>query len=389
MAAKKIMPEEYATEVMEFRIDRTVFTGDRYDALRQQIDQREEGILPLYPAIGQGLKLINGMAGTWPAGPTYNRLHPALDFAGPALRDDLLQLKDVTEEDLLALSRPGRTIEILTGPKVGVPMAEEMYRRAVAGMEANNGRYTVIKPLGPADWLEPLRDLFIKNKVDLANYAYGFMDEFRKGTGLVPRDHPLSFRGMIEDEFVNPLVAHCGLNPENVLIPDVSNPGYYYEYLLERGVDDIHGGIGWGAHYAFVDGSTGLVWELTNALDHIEVCVRVLTFLEMSQMGIMQVTLDAISDAQTALHSGGGNWFEALTEANSIGLREILLADRLSTWLDGFVEDDQTWQRWVGHIPSCLTKFTGLFPCTVVNAFTDVAFHYASQVAQKPRAALH
>lgn len=380
---------EYPTKTFEYRLYETPDgQGAYYDVMRAI--EEAGGVLKLYPAISPGLKLIRGLAWDGPKGPTYHRFHPARDFAGDGLRHDLEALKYVTRLQLEGETRPGRIINVVPGPKVGQEMAEQMFQMANEVMGEQNGRCTFIKPLGPADWLEPLRDKFIEAGTDLTNYGYGYMDEFRLRPGVtVPATHPLSFRGKIEREFVTPLVQHCGLKHENVKIPDTEDTADYDDWLEERGLDCCFGGIGWGGHFAFVDPSTGLVWELRAGAGRIDVLIRVLSFWEMKAMGIMEVQLDAVSNMQTAFHSGGGNWFEALTQATSIGLKQITAAKRIRVWMDGLVVDDQSWQRWISKAAALLPDFTGLLPCTCTRACPDVQFNFAAQVAEQASAALH
>jgi hypothetical protein len=363
--------------------------GDTYDALIGTI-RDAGGELRLHPAIGKGLGLLHGCFGNWPAGPTYNRFHPARDFADEDLDRDLRDLKYITPDLIKARSEGPRRMRIVDGPKVGPDMAGQMYNMALDVMEAKNGKCTFIAPLGPADWLGPLRDMFITDRADLSGFKYGNMDEFTIAPGvIVPPEHPLSFRTMIETEFVSPLVERCGLRRENVKIPDPQNPADYDDWLMEDGVDCVYMGVGWGVHAAFVDPSTGLVWILReNGVSGVDVEVRAMTFEEMSTMGIMEVTLDAVSNMQTALHSGGGNWYEALVTAYSIGMKQLLMAERVRVWMDGFVEDDQTWQRWCAKT-AFLPKFTSLLPATFTHACEDVEYIFASQVADQATSGLH
>lgn len=380
-----IRPREYGRKTQEYEI---APYGAAYEALVSEI-KNAGGLLQLRPAIGEGLRRLTGCFGNWP-GPSYHKFHPVRDFASDELDCDLRALKNITAEEIIARSTPQRQTRILPGPKVGPEMADDMYARATRGMHANNGHYTAIYPLGPADWLKPLCDKFIKNKVDLENFAYGNMDEFVVAPGkIVPANHPLSFRGMIDEIFITPLVEACGLQRENVKIPNPCDLDDYTLWLAHRGVDDCYGGIGWGGHFAFIDPSTGLVWELRIENGRVVIEVRPLSFEEMSQMGIMEVALDAVSNMQTALHSSGGNWYEVLDSSYSIGLQQVLMAKRISVWMDGFVVDDQTWQRWIAKAAGFLPKFTSLIPCTATLACEQVDFNFASQIADQATAALH
>jgi hypothetical protein len=380
-----IIPAQYGSRSKYFHI---APYGPVFDTLLGTI-RDAGGELRLHPAIGDGLGLLEGCYGNWPAGPTYHRFHPARDFADEELDHDLKELKFITTESIQARSEGPRRMRIVDGPKVGLDMAEQMYNMALDLMEAKDGNCTFIAPLGPADWLGPLRDMFITSHADLTGFKYGNMDEFLIGRGvIVPSVHPLSFRAMIEREFVTPLVNACGLKRENIKIPDPYAPADYDDWLMEYGVDCCYAGKGWGVHIAFVDPSTGLVWILREDTPGILIEIRALTFEEMSTMGIMEVTLDAVSNMQTALHSGGGNWYEALTTAYSIGLKQILLAERIRVWMDGFVNDNQTWQRWCAKT-AFLPKFTALLPATVTLACPDVEYIFAKQVADQALGELH
>ena len=123
-------------------------------------------------------------------------------------------------------------------------------------IECNNsaGRNSVfILPVGPVYQYRRFVRLCRFRPLDLSRLHCFFMDEYldEEGKRLNP-DHPLSFRGFIRRELLEPMPREMNLRDEQVQFPDPEDPAEY-DRRLERlgGADICFAGVGINGHLAF------------------------------------------------------------------------------------------------------------------------------------------
>jgi glucosamine-6-phosphate deaminase len=123
-------------------------------------------------------------------------------------------------------------------------------------IERNNaaGRDSVfILPVGPVYQYRRLVWLCRQRPLDLSRLHCFFMDEYldEQGKRIAP-EHPLSFRGFIQRELIEPMPGEMKLRADQVLFPDPDDPAGYDRRLEQLGGAGICvAGVGINGHLAF------------------------------------------------------------------------------------------------------------------------------------------
>jgi glucosamine-6-phosphate deaminase len=134
-------------------------------------------------------------------------------------------------------------------------MGALMARELVDEIARNNlaGRPTrAIIPCGPSGWYEPFTDLVNRERVSLRRLEVFHMDECLDWQGReLPRAHPYSFRGYMEQHFYRPVDQSLAV-PEPArhwLRPD--NMDEIRARIAESPIDVTYGGWGQDGHVAY------------------------------------------------------------------------------------------------------------------------------------------
>ena len=91
--------------------------------------------------------------------------------------------------------------------EMGRLMARELVGEIRATNEAGRGMRAII-PCGPSCWYRPFTDLVNRERVSLKELTVFHMDECLDWQGReLPRKHPYSFRGFMEEHFYGPYYA--------------------------------------------------------------------------------------------------------------------------------------------------------------------------------------
>lgn len=172
------------------------------------------------------------------------------------------------------------------------------------------GRSTkLILPVGPTGQYPILSDLLMNQQTSLANCWFFFMDEYCDGNGnAFTREHPLSFRRIAHDLYLDKIADRCQLNMDQVIFPDETNIDQIPK-LIEQvgGIDTCYGGIGIHGHVAFNEPEEGIK-NLS--------CRKV-------RLNDFTVTINAIRSQV------GGNLEGFPRYAYTLGMKEILGANRI------------------------------------------------------------
>lgn len=141
-----------------------------------------------------------------------------------------------------------------------LPTAEDVandFARVMANKVRENnaaGKPTCfILPVGPIRQYRRFARLCNVENICCSHLVTINMDEYlTDDKRLLPADHPMSFRGFIQRELLDPLDADKKIRPENVLVPDPGDLGSVARRIEEvGGVDIAFGGIGITGHIAF------------------------------------------------------------------------------------------------------------------------------------------
>ncbi len=187
-------------------------------------------------------------------------------------------------------------------------LAEEMvaeFRRAAAGDRI----VSFIMPVGPTQPYRIMAEKINAEHLSLRNVRFFFMDEYCDDQDrLIPREHPLSFRGQIGPLFFDRLRPGLKMPEEQIIFPSPENLKQLPAMIeAAGGIEVCYGGIGIHGHVAFNEPEPGVA----------ETDPRILTINDFTR------TIDATR------HPGvGGNLENFPHRAITLGMRQCLGARR-------------------------------------------------------------
>jgi glucosamine-6-phosphate deaminase len=205
--------------------------------------------------------------------------------------------------------------------RIALAVYLEVERNNAAGADT-----VLILPVGPVHQYRRFVGLCSQRPLDLSRLHCFFMDEYLGPDGsLLDPGHPLSFRGFVRRELVEPMPAAAALRPEQILFPDPEDPGGYDRRLEELGGAEIcFAGVGINGHLAF------------NEPPGEEESVDADAF-RASGTRVVCLSRETIAiNSHTAM---GGACDRMPARAVSIGMRQILASRRVVVCLN------RPWQR--------------------------------------------
>jgi glucosamine-6-phosphate deaminase len=235
-------------------------------------------------------------------------------------------------------------------------------------VERNNaaGADTVlILPVGPVYQYRRFLWLCRERPLDLSRLHCFFMDEYLDEEGsLLDPGHPLSFRGFVQRELLEPMPASAGLRPAQVLFPDPAHPGDYDRRLAALGGASVcFAGVGINGHLAFNEPpETG---EPAGAEEFRGLGTRV--------VGLSRETITINSNTALA-----GAYERVPPRAVTIGMRQILGAHRIVVCLN------RPWQRAVVR-RLLYGPVSPSFPASLLREHRDVRLIVTREVAAPPK----
>lgn len=183
-------------------------------------------------------------------------------------------------------------------------IADEIRTNNAAGQPTR-----LILPVGPTGHYPALALMLAAQDISLAQCWFFFMDEYAGPDGAaLPDTHPLSFKKIARELFLDAIPASCGLLPERVIFPDEDNIADLPAIIAEAGgIDTCYGGIGIHGHVAFNEPVAGV-----------------------RDLPARKVRLNDYTVTINALRAGvGGNVHNFPRYAYTLGMREILSARRI------------------------------------------------------------
>ncbi len=154
--------------------------------------------------------------------------------------------------------------ELENHPKLKIPfrlcadstvMGRIMARELVDEIKACNAKKEVIRaiiPCGPSCWYKPFTELVNKENVSLKKLVVFHMDECLDWQGCeLPRKHPYSFRGFMEEHFYGPIAPELEVLMENRKWLGPNNVEEIKKEISNHPVDITYGGWGQDGHIAY------------------------------------------------------------------------------------------------------------------------------------------
>jgi len=135
--------------------------------------------------------------------------------------------------------------------EMGLLMARELADEVLANASAGRGTRAII-PCGPGCWYAPFAAIVNNERIALKDLTIFHMDECLDWQGKeLPRSHPYSFRGTMEQLFYGPILPELNVPEENRnwLTPDTM--AMIAKRFSDAPIDIAYGGWGQDGHVAY------------------------------------------------------------------------------------------------------------------------------------------
>ena len=237
-------------------------------------------------------------------------------------------------------------------------MAGQMLNEICANNE--KGKKTVIIcPVGPVGQYPFFVDMVNGQNISVKNVWFINMDEYLDDNkNRVPKDHPLSFRGFMDNNVYSRIRPELIMPEEQRVFPDPAHPERIPELIGELGgVDIAFGGIGINGHVAFNEADPSLTPDEFRAQR-----TRVLQIAPETRAA------NAIGDLNGAIE-------DMPYYCVTIGMYEILKARKIR--LGCF----RNWHRAVVR-RAAYGEPTSEFPVTLLRDHPDITLSFTEYVAR-------
>lgn len=135
--------------------------------------------------------------------------------------------------------------------EMGLIMARELVGEIKARNDQGQATRAII-PCGPSCWYKPFTDLVNQERVSLRQLVVFHMDECLDWQGReLPRRHPYSFRGFMEEHFYGPVDPALAVPEENRNWLTAANIEEVSRKLWSAPIDITYGGWGQDGHIAY------------------------------------------------------------------------------------------------------------------------------------------
>ena len=135
--------------------------------------------------------------------------------------------------------------------EMGRIMASELAGE-IEGNNRRNQKTRAIIPCGPSCWYQPFTELVNREELSLERFVVFHMDECLDWQGReLPRRHPYSFRGFMEEHFYEPVAPQFSVPEDNRIWLGASNLEKVRERIAEAPIDLTYGGWGQDGHVAY------------------------------------------------------------------------------------------------------------------------------------------
>lgn len=242
-------------------------------------------------------------------------------------------------------------------------MALSMYTH-IENNNRNGHKTVMILPVGPVFQYRRFITLLAYRPLDLSNFLIFFMDEYLSpGTDKpIPADSPLSFRGFIERELVEPLKGKYRFQQSNVHFPDPSEPKAYDSMISDDGGADLcHAGVGIVGHVAFNEPVASEKISLSD-------------FKNLPSRNL-KLTRETITiNSNTALR---GAYEEVPERAVTVGMKSLLSSKKIEIYMNRY------WQASVLR-KALMLEPTSEFPVTCFKDHHNLSFTVTPEVAAIP-----
>jgi glucosamine-6-phosphate deaminase len=287
------------------------------------------------------------------------------DGPGRVSPRDLARWCSVPVEQLL--DHPERRVGLricADGQEMGRLMARELVDEIRASAVAGKP-FRVVVPCGPSGWYAPFTQLVNDERVSLQHVVVFHMDECLDWEGRpLPRRHPYSFRGFMEENFYGPIAGELSVPEHNRHWPEPSRLGQITASLLEQPADLVYGGWGQDGHIAY-----------NQARRHPFSAISVAQ-LRASTARVQDNNLDTV--VALAQRTLGGAYQFVPPMSVTLGVREILAARKVRLF-----SDTGAWKQTALRV-GLFSPVTAEYPITLLQEHPDALLTSTVETATHP-----
>ncbi len=264
-------------------------------------------------------------------------------------------LMGLSDDALHAAARSsGVRLRVLADrPALYTDFAEAMLREVLSA--AQDGRTCrLIVPVGPRGQYPVFVRMCVEGHIDLRHVWLFAMDEYLDWQGrYIAATDPLSFRGFLQRELVDPCAPSCGLRPEQLTFPDPLHlDDYSARIRAVGGIDCCFGGIGVHGHVAFNEPPVSRFHQVSAEAFRASLTRVVALAPETVVMNSVRAT--------------GGDFAAFPPMAVTAGMADIVASRRIRLYCDGGVWQRSVLRRALAGEPSVA------WPVTLLRGHADL-----------------
>ncbi len=249
-----------------------------------------------------------------------------------------------------------------------VAMGKLMARELVDEIKNYNKRDEVIRaiiPCGPSCWYKPFTELVNKEKVNLKRFVVFHMDECLDWQGReLPRKHPYSFRGFMEEHFYAPVDPALTVPEKNRMWLNANNVEKIRERIWEEPIAITYGGWGQDGHVAYNQARRHPFSQVT--VDEVR----------NSTVRIQENNIDTI--IALAQRTFGSAYQFVPPMSVTLGMKECLSAKKIRLF-----SDTGAWKQTALRV-SLFSPITPEYPITLLQEHPDALLTATISTAQHP-----
>lgn len=248
--------------------------------------------------------------------------------------------------------------------EMGWLMARELVDE-IKVFSSQREEFRAIIPCGPKSWYKPFADLVNRERVSLKQVIVFHMDECLDWQGQeLPRQHPYSFRGFMEEEFYRPIAEELNVLPENRIWLNASNVSEISRRLDEKPANIAYGGWGQDGHVAYNQARRNPYNKIT------------IEELRNSTIRIQENNQDTV--ISLAQRTFGGAYQFVPPMSVTLGMKEILEAKKVRLF-----SDTGAWKQTALRV-ALFGPLTVEYPITLLQEHPDAKLTATIETARHP-----
>lgn len=229
----------------------------------------------------------------------------------------------------------------------------------------NNEIIRAIIPCGPSCWYKPFTDLVNQEKVSLKKFIVFHMDECLDWQGNeLPRKHPYSFRGYLEEHFYAPVDPALAVPEKNRMWLHANNVEEIREQIWKEPIAITYGGWGQDGHVAY---------NQTRRHPYSQVTIEE---LRNSTVRIQENNLDTI--IALAQRTFGSAYQFVPPMSVTLGMKECLSAKKIRLF-----SDTGAWKQTALRV-ALFSSMTPEYPITLLQEHPDALITATVSTARHP-----